>query len=412
MKLTLPKIRLYSIVFSIAIFSLGVGWWLGHRDFEIKKQGLIPQVIVNRTLPENRKDVNFSLFWEVWDRLEGAYFDKSKLEKDKMVYGAISGMVSAIGDPYTVFLPPDEQKRSKADLSGEFEGVGIQIGFKGTQLAVIAPLEGSPAQKAGIQAGDYIVGIKDPQKNIDISTSGISLIYAVDTIRGKAGTKVQLILTRSGAEKPIEVEIERKKIEVPSVVLSFVGDPSAGSGRVAHLKLLKFGEQTNSEWEKAIVQIKAEKPKAVILDMRNNPGGFLNGAVFIASEFLDHGIVVIRENGAGQKHELPVVGKSRLTNLSLVVLVNKGSASASEIVAGALKDYGRAKIVGEKTFGKGTIQESLDLDSSGLHVTTEKWLTPKGTWVHGTGLIPDVEVVDNVETEEDEQLLKALELLK
>lgn len=405
MRLTLPKIRLTVIFLTIIIVSFASGWFAGNRDLNISLQNNKPVINISRQLPQEHKNVDFALFWQVWDKLEASYFDKTKLDSGKMVYGAIQGMVSAIGDPYTAFLPPDEQKRAKADLSGEFEGVGIQIGFRGTQLTVIAPLDDSPAQKAGIHAGDYIVGIKDEGKGIDRGTVGISLPEAVDLIRGKSGTKVKLYLTREGEEKPLEFEIERRKIEVPSVTLAF-------KDNVAHLKLMKFGEQTNAEWDRAVLKIMAEKPKGVILDVRNNPGGFLNGAVFIASEFIKKGTVVVRENGQGGKQELTALGKPRLENIPLVVLVNKGSASASEIVAGALKDFGRAKVVGDKTFGKGTVQESIDLDDSGLHITTEKWLTPKGTWVHGVGLVPDVEIPDDLETADvDEQLQKAVEIL-
>lgn len=409
MKFTLPKIRLLAIALSLTVFSFGSGFWFGQRDFKVRFENYKPQITLNRQTPEDHKDVDFQLFWEVWDKLSASYFDKSKLDQSKMVYGAIQGMVSAIGDPYTVFLPPEEQKRTKEDLGGEFEGVGIQIGFKGQQLAVIAPLDGSPAKKVGVLAGDYIVGIIDKEKKIDRGTIGINLQEAVGIIRGKAGTKVSLVLTRENTEKPLEVEITREKIEVPSVVLEFTGK----NKDVAHLKLLKFGDQTNEEWDKAITKIKVEKPKAVILDVRNNPGGYLNGAVYMVSEFVKSGAAVVRENGQGRKQELNVTGRPKLLEIKLVVLVNKGSASASEIVAGALKDYERATIIGDKTFGKGTIQESLDVGSSGLHITTEKWLTPKGSWVHGEGLLPNIEVADDITTPEvDEQLKEALKIIE
>ncbi|TSC89391.1 MAG: Uncharacterized protein G01um10145_548 [Microgenomates group bacterium Gr01-1014_5] len=405
MKLTLPKIRLYTIILILIVVSFGGGVWLGKRDVSLQAEGLKSKITISRNIPERHADVDFNLFWEVWDRLEGSYFDKSKVDKAKMVYGAISGMVSAVGDPYTVFLPPEEQKRTKEDLGGEFEGVGIQIGFKGTQLAVIAPLEGTPAFKADVKAGDYIVGIKDKNKNLELGTVGVSLPDAVNAIRGPAGTAVALILTREGVDKPFEVEIVREKIDVPSVILT-------KEGEISHLKLLKFGDQTDGEWDKAIANIKKQNPKGLILDLRNNPGGYLNGAVTVAGEFITRGNAVLREDSKGTRTGIAVNGKGQLINTPLVVLVNKGSASASEIVAGALKDYGRAKIVGTKTFGKGTIQESIDLGEAGIHITTERWLTPNGTWVNTVGLTPDVEVEDDVKTEEDEQVEAALQLLK
>lgn len=412
MKLTLPKIRLGAILLSIIIVSFAAGWWFGHQDIKVQKDGLIPKIGIDRKVPTGRENIDFALFWEVWDRLESDYFDKSKINSQEMVLGAIRGMVAAVGDPYTVFLPPDEQKRTKEDLGGQFEGVGIQIGFKGTQLAVIAPLDGTPAKEADVQAGDFIIGIKDKNKDIEKGTVGMSLPDAVGYIRGPAGTNVTLVLLRSGRDEPFEVEITRAKIDVPSVILSFEGDPSAGSGQaIAHLKLLKFGDNTNGEWDRAILDIKKKKAKSLILDLRNNPGGYLNGAVIISSEFVRSGAAVIQEDGKGNRKEFTVSGRGRLTDISIVVLVNGGSASASEIVAGALKDSGRAKIVGEKTFGKGTIQEAQELDYSGLHITTARWLTPNGTWVNEKGLEPDLEIKDNPETKEDEQLEKAVEIL-
>lgn len=421
MKLTLPKIRLVSIILSIIVVAFAGGWWFGHQDVTVKLSGFKPQVNISRQLPEAHQNVDFKLFWEVWDTLENKYFDRTKIDQQKMVLGAIKGMVGALGDPYTVFLPPDEQKRTTEDLGGQFEGVGIQIGFKGSQLAVMTPLDGSPAQKAGVLAGDFIVGIKDKDKSIEKGTVGMNLPEAVNFIRGPAGTKVTLVLTRKGKDEPFEVEITRAKIDVPSVILSFEENPSAGSGQaIAHLKLLRFGDNTNGEWDTAISKItlrlrsgqENQKLKGMILDLRNNPGGYLNGAVDVASEFLKSGVVVIQEDGKGNRKKMEVTGRPRLADIPLVVLVNGGSASASEIVAGALKDNTRAKIVGEKTFGKGTIQEAQELDSSGLHITTARWLTPNGTWVNEKGLEPDLEVKDNPETKEDEQLQEALKLLQ
>lgn len=415
MKLTLPKIRLGAILLSIIIVSFAAGWWFGHQDVKVQKDGLLPKIGIDRKVPTGRENIDFALFWEVWDRLESDYFDKSKINSQEMVLGAIRGMVAAVGDPYTVFLPPDEQKRTKEDLGGQFEGVGIQIGFKGTQLAVIAPLDGTPAKDADVQAGDFIIGINDKNKDIEKGTVGMSLPDAVGYIRGPAGTNVTLVLLRSGRDEPFEVEITRAKIDVPSVILLFEGDPSSSnsSGQaIAHLKLLKFGDNTNGEWDKAIREVADKKSRGLILDLRNNPGGYLNGAVVISSEFIRSGAAVIQEDGKGNRKEFPVSGRGRLTDIPIAVLVNGGSASASEIVAGALKDTSRAKIVGEKTFGKGTIQEAQELDSSGLHITTARWLTPNGTWVNGEGLKPDVEVKDNPETKEDEQLLEAIKLLE
>ncbi|MDO8503432.1 MAG: S41 family peptidase [bacterium] len=405
MKFTLPKTRRILLTLFIALLAFVAGFSAGKKNFELDLRKA-PGILIDRNV--SRQGVDFALFWQVWDKLGAEYFDKTKLNSEKMVYGAIEGMVAAVGDPYTVFLPPDEQKRTQEDLGGEFEGVGIQIGFKGSQLAVIAPLEGTPAEKAGIKAGDFIVGIKDKIKEIEKGTLGITLPDAVDLIRGPAGSQVTLVLTRTGKDEPLEIELTRTKITVPSVKLSFIGPGS----KIAHLKLLRFGELTNGEWGEAISEIRNKNAKGLVLDLRNNPGGFLDGAVATTSEFLQSGVVVIQEDGKGIRQELRVTGKPRLPDIKIVVLVNGGSASASEIVAGALMDNARAKALGEKTFGKGTIQESENLGNSGLHITKAKWLTPKGTWVNEVGLTPDVEVVDDPKTEADEQLQEAIKLLE
>ncbi len=393
----------------IASFSFSLGYLL-------RSQGLIfsfnryPQVTIERTLPVGKENLDFELFWRVWDLVHSKYFDKSKLIDSNMVYGAIKGMVSAIGDPYTTYLPPEENRVVQEDLQGSFEGVGIQIGFKGSQLVVIAPLPNTPAQIAGIKSGDFILRIKDESRKIYISTSGISLPEAIQAIRGKAGTKVTLTLIRENEEEPFDVDIVREKINVPSVIVDFLEE-----GTIAHVKILKFSGETKDEWENAVIELLKKKDlSGIILDLRNNPGGFLESAVDIASEFLSlQDLVVINEGGNGEVKEFRVERLGRLKTPRLVVLVNKGSASASEILAAALKDNKRAKLIGDVTFGKGTIQDPIQIEGNGgLHITIARWLTPSGFWVNEKGLTPDVLVADNEETTEDEQLQKALEVLK
>ena len=392
------------------------GYLLGIKGYRAQIDAA-KKIQIVRLTPPDKSDLDFSFFWKVWDSLTAKYFDKEKIDQRAMMYGAISGMVSALGDPYTVFLPPGDNKVMNEDLSGSFEGIGIQIGFKGSQLAVIAPLPDSPAQKAGLKAGDFIVGIKDEVNNVDRGTAGISLPEAVKLIRGKAGTKVALILTREGLTEPFTVEIERAKLEVPSVLLSFVGKDKT----IAHLQLLKFGGDTSAQWEEKVSEILNNKDtKGVILDLRNNPGGYLEGAVETAGEFLPVGTLAVIEQGAdGVKKEYKTQRTGRLVKIPLVVLVNGGSASAAEILTGALKDNQRAKIVGEKTFGKGSIQEPMDFENgSGLHITIAKWLTPAGVWVNDKGpasqggLDPDVKIVLDDKTKDDTQLQAALSIFK
>jgi len=338
------------------------------------------------------------------------YYDKSKLIPSEMVYGAIRGMVSAVGDPYTVFLPPQEKKVVQEDLQGTFEGVGIQIGFKGTRLAVIAPLPGTPAEKSGVKAGDLILVIRDESRRIDQGTDGISITDAVEAIRGPAGTTVTLTLLRDGKDEPFDVDITRQSINVPSIVLEYKGDNNS----IAYIKVLKFSAETSGEWEEAVIElVKRNDLKGIIIDLRNNPGGYLEKAVELASDFLENKDTVVVEEGAGGvKNDYKVEKIGRLRKVNLVILINEGSASASEIMAGALRDHDRAKLVGSTTFGKGTIQEPMDVDGgAGLHITIAKWLTPSGFWVNEGGLKPDVEIEDKEDTEEDEQLQKAVELL-
>ena len=399
------KIILISVLVGVIFTS---GYFLGFNGFRLDSASF-PKVKISREPPKNREDVDFSLFWRVWDTLESSYYDQSKIDTSRMVYGAISGLVASLGDPYTAFLPPEENKVVEEDLSGSFEGVGIQIGFKGKNLSVIAPLPDSPAEKAGVKAGDFIVGIKDDAKSIDTGTSGITLNDAVKIIRGKAGTKVTLLLLRDGSGEPIKVEVERAKLDVPSVIVSFIEDE-----KIAHIKLLKFGADTDTEWNKTVLEVVNHKPEVngIILDLRNNPGGYLQGSVDIAGEFLTRGSVVVIEDGGETKNEFKTDRSGSFTNKKIVILVNGGSASASEILAGALSENKGYKLIGETTFGKGTIQEPLQLEKgSSLHITTAKWLTPKGTWVNDKGIEPDIKVEDKEDTTIDEQLQEAIKTL-
>lgn len=364
--------------------------------------------------------LDLSLMWKVKEKLETDFLEKDKLKDEEMTYGAISGMVSALDDPYTVFLAPKENKSSNADLAGEFGGVGIQLGYKEKSLAVVAPLAKTPADRAGLKAGDLILKIIDKENNIDRDTAGITLQEAVELIRGKVGSEVTLKMYREGEKDTFEVKLIRDNIVVASMETEWI---KKGDKSIIWVKLYKFSEQIYNDWPKAVDNIISEKKKlggdfgGIILDLRNNPGGYLQASVLVASDFLKEGVVVTQKSSDG-KEEKYMVDKSRGNLLSdkLVVLINEGSASAAEILAGAIKGYGRGKLVGMKSFGKGTVQSPIDFaDGSGLHVTIAKWLLPDGKNIHGDGVTPDVEEKWNINNKdkEDNQLDKAvMELLK
>jgi len=352
---------------------------------------------------------DFSKFWEVWRRLEKSYVDPTKLDYREMTWGSMRGLASSLDDPYTQYLPPTENKQANEDLNGSFYGVGIELGYKDGTLAVVAPLSGTPAALAGVEAGDLILRIKDEKKNLDADTRGITLNEAVAQIRGERGVPVVLTLYREGVPEPFEVEIRRDEIVVPTVEVEYL----ERKGRTyAHWMLHRFGGRTDKEWLSAVKEIASKEVAGVILDLRNNPGGYLDGAVFVVGEFLPSGLVV-KQEGRDTSESYEVDRKGSLNNLPLVVLVNKGSASASEIAAGALQDHKRAKVVGVQSFGKGTVQEVQDLsDGSSLHVTIAKWVLPSGRWIGDEGITPDVEAKDDPETKEvDEMVEKAIEEL-
>lgn len=400
MKISLKQIRVGITVLSLILVSGLVGFRIGNKNL---------QPVSFEKLEKSQIDL--SLFWQVWDKLGESYLIKENLKPKEMVWGAIKGMTASLGDPYTVFLPPEDNQSTKEELNGAFEGVGIELGFKDKILIVVAPLAGMPAEGAGIKAGDYIFHIKDELKGVDTETTDMSLPEAVKLIRGKKGTEVVLTVLHEGETETKVIKLKRDTIVIKSVVLEWQGEGK----NVAWLKLSRFGDRTQSEWDEAVKEIlKHNQLKGIILDLRNNPGGYLNGSVALASEFLKPGQIVVKQESAkGETETFSVTKTGKLLIQPLVVLVNKGSASSSEILSGALRDNRRAKLIGEKTFGKGTIQEALDIgEGAGLHVTTAKWLLPSGQWVNETkGITPEIFIEDDKETAKDEVVEKAIENL-
>ncbi|MDD2483350.1 MAG: S41 family peptidase [Candidatus Shapirobacteria bacterium] len=360
----------------------------------------------------NGDKLNLSLMWQVKDKLNQMFLEKDKLVDKNMEYGAIQGMVASLGDPYTVFLPPTDNKSANEDLAGEFGGVGISLGYKDKNLAVVSPVAKSPAEKAGVKAGDLILKITDKANNIDKETTDMSLSEAVSLIRGKIGTEVTLKMYREGKSDYFDVVLKRDNIVVPSIELEW---KEQGGKKVAWVKLYKFTDTLFTDWPAKVEEIKQEKAKGnfggIILDLRNNPGGYLQASVLVASDFVKSGTIVTQKSYDGSEEKYDVIeGMGNLLDEKLVVLINGGSASASEILAGALKDFNRAKLVGEKSFGKGTVQQPEDFkDGSGLHITIAKWLLPNGANIHKVGIEPDIEVKPGDDANVDLQLNKALE---
>jgi len=353
-----------------------------------------------RVSEDGQRQFVFPTFWEAWDTVHNRYI--GTVDDEKLFYGAVAGMINAVGDPYTVFSDPDATRQFQQTLDGQFSGVGIEIGVRGGLVRVIAPLEGSPAQQAGIQAGDIIVAVDGEQ-----ITSDTTLDDVVQSIRGPRGEEVVLTVAREGEGETTteEIPIIRDTIVVESVIFETL------PGNVAHVRITNFNGDTTEQFTNVVRQLATNKPAGIVLDVRNNPGGYLQTAVDIAGNFLDSGTLVVTEQGEKETvHESR--GNPALKGIPVVVLVNQGSASASEILAGALQDQLGVKIVGQKTFGKGSVQELIPLkDGSSIRVTVAKWFTPSGRSISDEGIEPTVAVEQDGETDEDEQLQAAIEEL-
>ncbi len=360
-------------------------------------------------------DADFSLFWEAWKTLRAKYVDSDSISDQKLVYGAISGLLGATKDPYSVFMPPTQATDFNQEISGEFGGIGAEIGVRKEQLVVIAPLKGTPAEAAGIKAGDYILKINGT------STAGLSSDEAVRLIRGEKGTKVTLTLYREGWNAEKDVSITRDAIQIPTLDWKMLNDQGKAdaNGKILYIQLYNFYEKAPLLFYEALVNSAGKNPQAVILDLRNNPGGYLDGAVNIAGWFLDRGSVVVSEKFRTNGHDTTsskAMGLPVFAGTPTVVLINQGSASAAEILAGALHDDRGVKLVGKKSFGKGSVQELVPISSDALiKITVAHWLTPKGTLIDKNGIAPDIAVDisdEDILKGRDPQLQKAVETIK
>ena len=404
---------LWIIAIAILFFYFGAVWKT--TQLSENNNGKTAQLIKTFSDPENvfkninknkPKEVDFGIFWEAWNDLEKYYVDKEKLDPQKMVYGAIDGMVKSIGDPYSGFMDPEMSNDFNSDMEGSFEGIGAELGVKDGVLTIISPIDDTPAKRAGLQAGDKIFKIDGEV------TNDMSIDEAVRKIRGPKGTKVVLTIVRTNGEtKTEDFEITRDTIELKSVIYE------KKEGGIGYIRINKFAEDTAREFNKEMTKAIADNSKGIVLDLRNNPGGYLNVSVEIASKFIPKGEVVVwEEERSGEKTAFKAIGGASFSEIPVVVLINEGSASASEILAGALRDDNESKLIGTKSFGKGSVQQLEDLeDNSSLRITIAKWLTPSGKSIHETGLDPDIEVElsdEDIENNNDVQLQRAIEELK
>jgi carboxyl-terminal processing protease len=417
------KVTVIQIILLILISFFG-GYFFGVNKIQLDWKNYNPQIsIAGKEPPAGSTNIDFSPFWIVWQKVESGYYDKKKIDPQKMLNGAIAGALGSLDDPFTVYLPPVQNTNFKAGLAGQFSGIGAELITKDKNVLVQTPLVGSPAEKSGIKAGDIIVKVDG------VSTAGWDINQVVQKIRGPKGTGVKVSVIHKDSSSITDIKITRDVITVKSVdgwvkkvtEIEKVNLSKDRSGsKVAYVRLSQFGDNTNKDWTELInklsKQIKSDKSvKGMILDLRNNPGGYLTDAVFIASEFLTQGAPVVSEENFIDKKTLYAVRTGQLIDVPLKILINRGSASASEIVSGALRDNKKVILIGENSFGKGTVQQAEDLGGgSGLHVTIAKWLTPNNIWVNGVGLKPDIEVkLDAKDPTHDTQLEKAIqELIK
>jgi carboxyl-terminal processing protease len=384
------NLLLVGLGFMIGIFSF---WLIG--------------IINSPSLSKNKIDT--TLLDKVQSILQNKY--NGELDYQKMSEGAAAGAVAALGDPYTTFLDEASNKELNDDLAGELSGIGIEVGQKNDRLTVIAPIDGTPADNAGIRAGDYIAAIDG------VDSRSLTIDEAVKKIRGEKGTKVKLTIVR-GSESPKEIEITRDLINVPSVTSELKAD------NVGYIKIRRFGEDTAQEVRKAGLELKLQGAKVLVLDVRDNPGGYLQSAVDVASEFYSEGVVVEERSRNSKTKVDNAKPGGALTDIPVIVLINEGSASASEILAGALNDKDEAILIGEKSYGKGSVQEVICLNNilfsnnckgPSLKVTIANWFTPNGVNISKEGIKPEFEVKlteDDANNNRDPQLDKAIELAK
>ena len=417
------RITISYIVFLTAVIFMGITtFYFGYLEGRAHPKLIAVENICN--INSSQKDqINFGVFWEAWDLIKKDYLKGDEAADKNLVYGAITGLVNSLGDPNTIFLPPEDSKKFEEDVNGSFGGIGAEIGIKNKQLVIVAPLEGSPAEKSGLKAGDKILAIDEK------GTEGIDVNSAVKKIRGEIGKEVILLILREEWESPKEIKITRAVIEIPTLKWNYIEKETKGifqqeakdliekSGKqIARLELYSFNQNAPIVFYKAALMVLIGKVDGIILDLRNNPGGYLEIANHLAGWFLDKGDIIVKEKfRSGEEVVFRANGNGALKNIPIVILVNKGSASASEILAGALRANLKTKLIGINTYGKGTVQELKSLsDNSNIKLTIANWELPDGSIITEDGIKPDIEVKiseEDAKNNHDTQLEKAIEVL-
>ncbi len=386
----------------VLVFIGGIYFEYAHRPYFERIAG------VSNMQSSDSANVDMEPFWKVWNTIDEKFPGAKDIKPQDRVYGAIKGLVGSLNDPYSVYFPPQDSKDFQDTINGSFEGIGMEVGIKDKVLNVIAPLKNTPAEKAGIKAGDDILKIDDK------SASEMSIDQAVHLIRGKAGTSVKLNIFREGEQQPRDITVVRGVIEIPLI------ETKKLDGEIFDIALYNFGANSAQKFADALNEFNKTGYNKLIIDLRGDPGGYLDAAVDIASMFLPQGETIVTENfgGTEKEHVYKSKGYSFVdtSKTKIVILVDKGSASASEILSGALQQHDVAPLIGEKTYGKGSVQEVTDVtNDTTLKITIAKWLTPNGTWISKKGLDPDV-VVDSSSKEnsakKDPILDRALEYFK
>jgi carboxyl-terminal processing protease len=359
------------------------------------------------TAPQNREQL-FEPFWEAWEVVQGQYVDQP-VDQEVLMQGAIKGMLEALGDQHTSYMDPDQFRQANIPLAQEYEGIGAWVDTNAEYLTIVSPMPDSPAEAAGLRPGDKVIAIDGEDM------TGIDGNLVIRRVLGPAGTQVNMTIRRDGPEgsepQIFEVEITRAKITVPSL------DGEIMEGNIAYIRLFNFADNTAPELREELQALLEQNPDGLILDLRNNGGGFLTTAIEVTSEFIGEGVLMVEIFGDGRREVYEAISGGLATDIPLVVLINEGSASASEILAGAVQDYQRGTLVGVTTFGKGSVQTWVPLsqEQGAIRVTIARWLTPKERQIHGVGLAPDVVVElteEDIAAERDPQLEQALELLR